>query len=300
MTPPAAAAAAGAASPATRARSSAPARPRVAPPRPRRVSGPARPPARPPASPPAKRSSRPSSRAQAERGLVPGLLGALDGVSRSGALDRLIRGRIWIGVITFALIGIVTLQLLVLQLNASIGRSLVREAQLQRANAALSIESSELSGGERVETQAAHLGMQLVTPGALHFLTGSPRAYIARAAAALKAPAHAASTSGEAGDDDGGRGYRHGRPRIGHAHRTVTVRRCARHGRDAVHDPDRGIGLELNRDRCAVLGSGQPERLEHVLGNVCDGGGDLRAEAPAGAAVAQAGGVGSGQPNGGG
>ncbi|HTC73616.1 MAG TPA: hypothetical protein VK655_12075, partial [Solirubrobacteraceae bacterium] len=144
MTPPAAAA------PATRGRSTAPARPRVAPPRPRRISGPAR--------PPEKRGSRASTHVQAEHGLVPGLLGALDGVSRSGALDRLIRGRIWIGVITFALIGIVTLQLLVLQLNASIGRSLVREAQLQRTNAALSIEGSELAGGERVETRAALLG----------------------------------------------------------------------------------------------------------------------------------------------
>ena len=102
--------------------------------------------------------------------------------------------------ITFALIGIVTLQLLVLQLNASIGRSLVREAQLQRANAALSIEGSELAGGERVETQAALLGMQLVPEGSLRFLTGDPRADVARAAAALKAPAHAvAASTGEAG-----------------------------------------------------------------------------------------------------
>jgi hypothetical protein len=184
VTPPAAAAA-----PATRGRSTAPVRPRVAPPRPRRISGPAR--------PPEKRGSRASTHVQAEHGLVPGLLGALDGVSRSGALDRLIRGRIWIGVITFALIGIVTLQLLVLQLNASIGRSLVREAQLQRTNAALSIEGSELAGGERVETQAALLGMQLVPEGSLRFLTDNPHADIARAAAAVKARVRAASSSGE-------------------------------------------------------------------------------------------------------
>ncbi len=188
MTPPAAAAAA---APAPRGRRTAPARPRVAPPRPRRVSGPAR--------TPSKRGSQANSRAQAEHGLVPGLLGALDGVSRSGALDRLIRGRIWIGVITFALIGIVTLQLLVLQLNASIGRSLVRESQLQRTNAALSIEGSELAGGERVETKAALRGRQLVPEGSLRFLSDTPRADIARAAAAVKARAHAASSSGEIG-----------------------------------------------------------------------------------------------------
>ena len=97
------------------------------------------------------------------------------GVSEHTLLDRLIRGRIWIALIAFALIGIVTLQLLVLQLNASIGRALVREAQLQRGNAAYSIENSELASGERVESQAARLGMQLVPVGALRFLTSDPR-----------------------------------------------------------------------------------------------------------------------------
>jgi hypothetical protein len=192
MTPPAAAAATSPAGPARRTRAPVPARPRVAPRRPpRRISGPLR--------VPAGRSARPSqAQTQAQHGLVLGVLGALDGVSRSGALDRLIRGRIWIAVIAFALIGIVTLQLLVLQLNASIGRSLVREAQLQRANAALSIEGSELSAGERVESQAGRIGMQLVPLGSLRFLTANPRGDVARAAAALKAPVHATG-SGEAG-----------------------------------------------------------------------------------------------------
>ncbi len=193
MTPPAAAAA-----PAVRrGRSVAPPRPAVAPRRPRRISGPARPPARRPARP----VQRP---AQAERGLVLGLLAAVSRLSRHRALDRLIRGRIWIALITFALIGIVTLQLLVLQLNASIGRALVRQAQLQRENAALSIESSELAAGERVESQAVRLGMELVPVGALRFLAVDPPADIARAAAALSTPVRtpgggAAPGSGEAG-----------------------------------------------------------------------------------------------------
>ena len=75
-----------------------------------------------------------------------GLLAAAGSVSHNRTLDRLIRGRVWIALIAFALIGIVTLQLLVLQLNAGIGRALARQAQLQRENAALSIESSELAG----------------------------------------------------------------------------------------------------------------------------------------------------------
>lgn len=133
--------------------------------------------------------------APVERGLVLGLLEALGSMVSHGAVDRLIRGRVWIGVIAFALIGIVTLQLLILQLNANMGRALVREAQLQRQNAALSIEGSELASGERVEAKAARLGMQLVPVGSLRFLTSYPPADIARAAAALSTPVQSSSTS---------------------------------------------------------------------------------------------------------
>lgn len=186
MTPPAAAATSS-----PRARVAAPPRPRVSPPRPRRVSGPVRQPAR-------KSAPAVALPQREERGLALGVLDALAGISRNGALDRLIRGRIWIAVIAFALIGIVTLQLLVLQLNASIGRSLVREGQLQRENAALSIEGSELASGVRVESKAALLGMQLVPVGSLRFLRSDPHADIARAAAALNTPVHSAgSSSGE-------------------------------------------------------------------------------------------------------
>jgi cell division protein FtsL len=178
VTPPAAAAVPAPGGPAV-----AP-RPRVAPRKPRRVSGPAR---RPP-----RTAQRP---AQAQTGLLPGALAALNSLSSNRSLDRLIRGRTWIALIAFALIGIVTLQLLVLELNAHIGRALVQEGQLQRENAALSIESSELAAGERVESQAAKLGMELVPEGALRFLTVHPRADIARAAAALSNPVHTSSTS---------------------------------------------------------------------------------------------------------
>ena len=127
-----------------------------------------------------------------------GVLAALNGLSRNRSLDRLIRGRTWIVLIAFALIGIVTLQLLVLRLNANIGRSLVREEQLQRENAALSIESSELAAGERVESQAARLGMELVPEGSLRFLPIDPHSDIGRAAAALSTPVHTSAASSEA------------------------------------------------------------------------------------------------------
>ena len=73
--------------------------------------------------------------------------GLAEAVATHRLLDRLIRGRVWIGVIAFALIGIVTMQLVLLKLNAGIGRSLVREALLQRENATLSAENSEVGRG---------------------------------------------------------------------------------------------------------------------------------------------------------
>jgi cell division protein FtsL len=188
VTPPAAA-------PAVRARTLAPPRPLVPAPRPRRVSGPARP----------ARLRQPAAGAlAAERGLVLGLLELLQSISRHRLLDRLIRGRAWIAIVVFALLGIVTLQLTLLKLNAGIGRSLERGALLQRENAALSIENSELAAGSRVEAAAEHLGMSLVPAGSLKFLGARPRTDPARAAAALSTPvsgtaaAEAASGGSEA------------------------------------------------------------------------------------------------------
>jgi cell division protein FtsL len=148
-------------------------------PRPRRVSGPAR---------PARLRQPVTGAVAAERGLALGLLELLQSISRHSALDRLIRGRAWIAIVVFALLGIVTLQLTLLKLNAGIGRSLERGALLQRENAALSIENSELAAGARIEAQAEHLGMSLVPAGSLKFLRAHPRSDQAHAAAALSAP----------------------------------------------------------------------------------------------------------------
>jgi hypothetical protein len=148
--------------------------------------------------------------APAERGagLLPWLLGAFETVSSHRMLDRLIRGRMWIGLVAFALIGIVALQLGLLKLNSGIGRTLEREASLQRENAALSIENSELTSGDRVESQAAKLGMRLGSVSGLHFLAANPHADVGAAAQALKTPVQSAAigagaATGEAGGETG-------------------------------------------------------------------------------------------------
>jgi hypothetical protein len=178
MTPPAAAAASTA--PAVRPRR--PAAPRG----PRRVSGPAR---RPATSRPAQRTTG------ADAGLLFGLLSAVEGVARHRLFDRLIRGRAWIGIVAFALIGIVTLQLGLLKLNGGIGRALEHEALLQRTNTALSIENSELAAGTHVEARAGHLGMTFAPSGSLHFLSANAHGEIAKALAALSSAARAAAQS---------------------------------------------------------------------------------------------------------
>jgi hypothetical protein len=109
------------------------------------------------------------------------------------SIDRLMRGRISIAVVAFALIGIVTLQLGLLKLNGGIGRALEHEGLLQRENAALSIEISEMAAGDRVELQAARIGMELVPPGGLRFLAVRPRIDVTRGAAALSTRVSAAS-----------------------------------------------------------------------------------------------------------
>ena len=138
----------------------APLAPVPRPRRPRRVSGPAR---SRPAPAPARRAVR--SRQPARRL-----------VATHPLLDRLIPGRTWIGVVAFALIGIVTMQLGLLKLNAGIGRALEHEALLQRENATLSVENSEIAAGRTVELQATHMGMELIPRARRPLHSSSPRA----------------------------------------------------------------------------------------------------------------------------
>lgn len=211
MTPPPAAAVAE-----TLPRTRRPSR-RTPAPRPRRVSGPAAPARR---SAPARRtaaagtaaaggtsvrvaSGRPASgrTAAARPANPPGLalraFAVYERVADSQLLDRLARGRLWIGLLAFALIGIVAMQLMVLKLNTGIGATLAREAALQRDNAQLGIQSSTGSGEARIEPLAAATGMTFAPPGSVHFVTSNPATDVSRAAQALAAPIppHEASAS---------------------------------------------------------------------------------------------------------
>jgi hypothetical protein len=145
MTPPSAAAA--------RSRSAAaPARaPLRQPLAPRRVSGPARRPGG--VARPLPRHSGPFAR----------LLDA-------PFLDRLIRGRIWIALVGFALLGIVAMQVEILRLGSSIARSVTEIQHLTQVNEAAETAIAQAEPGHNVASEAASLGMVYPPAGNIVYL----------------------------------------------------------------------------------------------------------------------------------
>lgn len=151
MTPPAATAAAR--HPATKP---------VAPRRPRRISGPARPVAVP----------RPRRRTELPLGAR--VLERLRALPEHRLLDRLIDGRVWIVLIGGLLAGIVTLQLSLLKLNAGIGRAVERSAVLQQENALLRASNSRWSDPAWITAQASQMGFVIPSQGSARFLVATP------------------------------------------------------------------------------------------------------------------------------
>jgi hypothetical protein len=99
---------------------------------------------------------------------------AVSGLAESGLVHRLTRGRLWIGALTTLLVGIVSLNVLALNFNASsskVGRqadSLKREISALRAKIATNGASNE-----RVAAAAAKLGLIVPEPGSVRYLRPS-------------------------------------------------------------------------------------------------------------------------------
>jgi hypothetical protein len=85
-------------------------------------------------------------------------------------VDRMVRGRVWIGVLGFLLIGLVTMQVSLLKLNAGMGRAVERSSALERANGELRAQVSQLESGERIQQNAAALGMVMPPAGQISYL----------------------------------------------------------------------------------------------------------------------------------
>ena len=122
----------------------------VAPRLPRRVSGPAR---RKPGT--ARRRT---------------LLQRLVALPDHRLVDRLVRGRVWIPLIGFLLIGIVAMQVSMLKLNAGIGTAVERSSVLDRQNGELRADLATLEAGERIQRAASKLGMVMPAPDQVRYL----------------------------------------------------------------------------------------------------------------------------------
>jgi hypothetical protein len=103
-------------------------------------------------------------------------------------LDRLIRGRWWIPVLGVMLAGIVAMQVEVLKLGASMGRSLERSSVLSAENAGLRQSVATLGDDQRIEQLAATMGMVMPPPQAVGFLSASPGGNAGRALANIHQP----------------------------------------------------------------------------------------------------------------
>ncbi len=103
-------------------------------------------------------------------------------------LDRLIRGRAWIPLLGVMLAGIVAMQVEVLKLGTSIGRSIERGAELQTRNDQLRLTVAALDGDQRIERLAAARGMIMPAPDTIGFLSSRDGATVDQAIANIHAP----------------------------------------------------------------------------------------------------------------
>ena len=113
---------------------------------------------------------------------------ALD-VSASRFMDRVVRGRVWIGVIAVSLFGLVAMQVSLLKLNSGIGRAVQTVGTLERSNSALRSDITRLSAGERIRPLAEAEGFVMPAPADVAYLrAGDRHGDAVRAARRMRAP----------------------------------------------------------------------------------------------------------------
>ncbi|HEY2652150.1 MAG TPA: hypothetical protein VGI50_09530 [Solirubrobacteraceae bacterium] len=165
---------------ASRARSTAPrrahARGGAAPAVPRRVSGPA--------------GGRVRSQPRPQQGATAGAraLSLVRSLPDHSLVDRLVRGRAWIPVLGVLLVGIVAMQVEILKVGTSLGRSLERSTSLQSQNESLQAGVAGLAEYQRIERLATGMGMVMPSPGLLTFVAPHPRVQLSAGLNDIHAP----------------------------------------------------------------------------------------------------------------
>jgi hypothetical protein len=102
--------------------------------------------------------------------------GAVSGLAESGLVHRLTRGRMWIGLLTPLLVGIVALNVFTLSVNATSSRTTRQTDVLQRQNSALQGQIAAAgASSDRVQTLAGKLGMIVPELGSIGYVEAGPK-----------------------------------------------------------------------------------------------------------------------------
>lgn len=126
--------------------------------------------------------------------------GAVSGLAESGLVHRLTRGRMWIGLLTTLLVGIVAINVFTLSFNATASKTTRQADVLQRQNSALQGQiAASGASSDRVQTLAGKLGMIVPEAGSIGYVeAGSKDAALAAQrleSGAITAGAPAAASS---------------------------------------------------------------------------------------------------------
>jgi hypothetical protein len=107
---------------------------------------------------------------------VAGTAGAVSGLAESGLVHRLTRGRLWIGVLTSLLVGIVAINVLALSFNASSSKATRQTDVLNRQISTLRAQIAAAGvSNEHVQAEANQLGLIVPEPGSIGYLDASPK-----------------------------------------------------------------------------------------------------------------------------
>jgi hypothetical protein len=86
-------------------------------------------------------------------------------------LDRLLRGRVWIGLLGVLLIGLVAINVSLLKFNAEAGRNAEKAKALTVQNAELRARVSRLRSSDRIESAGRALGLGMPAAGQVRYLS---------------------------------------------------------------------------------------------------------------------------------
>jgi cell division protein FtsL len=112
----------------------------------------------------------------------------------SGALDALLSGRGWIALVFVLLAGIVFFNVDLLQMNRDIATNSEKIAALKRENSRLLLDQARLAKSERIQEEAAKLGLVLPAPGEVRYVKARPAMDARRAAKRITVPAGTVET----------------------------------------------------------------------------------------------------------